>query len=172
MPTGGLGPFRRFLLGSVAAKVLHDTAVPVWRGVHSEEIAAHTPDRKKILCALEDDPRDLPVLQWAAEFASEQKLELRLVHAVLGLEESGNDPSFRQFIFQCCARTDRRATSPSWNKSRRMPGGGRCWPRGSSSSPRALRRHRRDRTWRHSKAIGPITERRLCDRSRGSLPSH
>jgi nucleotide-binding universal stress UspA family protein len=100
MPTSGLGRFRRLLLGSVTAKVLHDTSVPVWTGVHAEDIAAHPPDRwKQMLCALDDDPRDLPVLEWAAEFASEQKLELRLVHAVLGLEESDNDPSFREFIF-------------------------------------------------------------------------
>jgi nucleotide-binding universal stress UspA family protein len=100
MPTSGLGPFRRFLLGSVTAKVLHDTAVPVWTGVHAEEIAAHPPDRwKRALCALDDNPRDLPALQWAAEFASEQKLELRLVHAVRGPEECEDDPSFREVLF-------------------------------------------------------------------------
>jgi nucleotide-binding universal stress UspA family protein len=100
MPTSGLGSFRRLLLGSVTAKVLHDTTVPVWTGVHAEEIAAHTPDRwKRILCALDDDPRDLPVLQWAAGFASEQKLELRLVHAVQGPEECEDNPSFREFLF-------------------------------------------------------------------------
>jgi len=49
--------------------------------------------------ALEDDARDLPVLQWAAEFASEQKLELRLVHAVRGPEECEDNPSFREFLF-------------------------------------------------------------------------
>src|SRR5689334_17633637 len=30
MPTHGYGPFRRFLLGSVTAKVLHDAICPVW----------------------------------------------------------------------------------------------------------------------------------------------
>ncbi|MGA2880548.1 MAG: universal stress protein [Bryobacteraceae bacterium] len=100
MPTSGLGPFRRFLLGSVTAKVLHDTTVPVWTGVHSEEIAAHPPDRwKRVLCALEDDARDLPVLQWAAAFASEQALELALVHAVRGPQECEGDPGFREFLF-------------------------------------------------------------------------
>jgi nucleotide-binding universal stress UspA family protein len=100
MPTSGLGRFRRLLLGSVTTKVLHDISVPVWTGMHAEEIAAHPPDRwKQMLCAVDDDPRDLAVLEWAAEFASEQKLELRLVHAVLGLEESDSDPSFREFIF-------------------------------------------------------------------------
>jgi len=100
MPTSGRGPFRRLLLGSVTAKVLHDTDVPVWTGVHAEEIAAHPPDRwKRMLCALDDDPRDLPALLWAAEFASEQKLELRLVHAVRGPEDCEDNPSFREFLF-------------------------------------------------------------------------
>jgi len=36
MPTHGLGGFRRFLLGSVTAKVLHDADCPVWTGVHLE----------------------------------------------------------------------------------------------------------------------------------------
>src|SRR5215471_15184320 len=30
LPTHGYGLFRQFLLGSVAAKVLHDTRLPVW----------------------------------------------------------------------------------------------------------------------------------------------
>ncbi len=100
MPTSGRGAFRRFLLGSVTAKVLHDSAVPVWTGVHAEEIAAHPPDRwTRMLCALDDHPRDLPVLQWAAEFASEQKLQLTLVHAVRGPEDCEDNPSFRDFLF-------------------------------------------------------------------------
>jgi nucleotide-binding universal stress UspA family protein len=100
LPTAGLGPFRRLLLGSVTAKVLHDTTVPVWTGVHAEEIAAHPPGEwKRMVCALDDDPRDLPVLKWATEFASEQQLELRLVHAVRGPEECENNPGFREFLF-------------------------------------------------------------------------
>jgi len=100
MPTTGLGPFRRLLLGSVTAKVLHDTTVPVWTGVHAEEIAAHPAGEwKRMICALDDDSRDLPVLRWAAEFAQEQKLDLRLVHAVRGPEECEGNPSFREFLF-------------------------------------------------------------------------
>jgi nucleotide-binding universal stress UspA family protein len=100
MPTGGVGPFRRLLLGSVTAKVLHDTTVPVWTGVHAEEIAAHTPDRwKHVLCAMDADPRDLPVLRWAAEFAAGQNLDLRLVHAVRGPQECEDNMSLRKFLF-------------------------------------------------------------------------
>jgi nucleotide-binding universal stress UspA family protein len=100
MPTSGLGRFRRTLLGSVTAKVLHDTAVPVWTGVHSEEIAAHPPDRwKHALCAIGDDARDLPTLRWAAKFAKEQNLDVRLVHAVTGAEGCEDNPSLSEFLF-------------------------------------------------------------------------
>ncbi len=100
LPTSGLGAFRRMLLGSVTAKILHDTTVPVWTGVHAEEIAAHPAgDWKRIVCALDDHPHDLPMLHWAAQFASEQKLELRLVHAVRGPEDCEDNPSFQAFLF-------------------------------------------------------------------------
>ena len=36
MPTHGYGPFRRFLLGSVTAKILHDATCPVWTSAHLE----------------------------------------------------------------------------------------------------------------------------------------
>ena len=60
MPTHGYSAFRALLLGSVTAKVLHDTHCPVWTGVHTKEV------------------------KWAAGFASEQGMELKLVHAVPG----------------------------------------------------------------------------------------
>src|ERR1043166_3454218 len=37
MPTHGYGRFRRFILGSTTAKVLHDADCPVWTGVHLED---------------------------------------------------------------------------------------------------------------------------------------
>lgn len=100
MPTSGLGAFRRLILGSVTTKVLHDTDIPVWTGVHAEEIAAHPAGGwKRVVCAIEDHPRELAVLQWAAAFASEQKLELRLAHGVRGPEDCENNPSFQKFLF-------------------------------------------------------------------------
>ena len=36
LPTHGRGPFRRFVLGSVTTKVLHDTHCPVWTSAHLE----------------------------------------------------------------------------------------------------------------------------------------
>lgn len=100
LPTSGLGRFRRLLLGSVTTKVLHDSTAPVWTGVHSAEIAAHPAgDWKRIVCALEAHPRDRHVLQWAAELAAEQKLELRLMHAVQGPEDCEDNPSLRASLF-------------------------------------------------------------------------
>ena len=39
MPTHGCGPLRRFLLGSVTAKVLHDVSTAVWTGLGTAGIA-------------------------------------------------------------------------------------------------------------------------------------
>lgn len=109
LPTSGLGAFRRLILGSVTTKVLHDTDVPVWTGVHAEEIAAHPAGNwNRMVCAIEDHPRELSVLRWAAEFASEQKLDLRLAHAVRGPEDCEDNPSFRMFLFDTAReRVDR-----------------------------------------------------------------
>ena len=38
MPTHGYGPFRRFLLGSVTSKILHDSDCPVMTGAHMPEL--------------------------------------------------------------------------------------------------------------------------------------
>jgi nucleotide-binding universal stress UspA family protein len=103
MPTHGYGPFRGLLLGSVTAKVLHDAECPVWTTAHASEIATNA--RKpwhQMICAIDDDPRDVPLVRWAAELAAGQGTELRLVHAVTGFEEEPgdgvNDP-LRDFLF-------------------------------------------------------------------------
>ena len=40
MPTHGFGPYRRFILGSNTAKVLHDAECPVWTCAHIEQVSA------------------------------------------------------------------------------------------------------------------------------------
>jgi len=82
MPTHGLGRYRRFLLGSTTAKVLHDAECPVWTDVHSHE--APTPARiacQKVLCALDLGDRSQAVLEWADWLAREYQADLRIVHA-------------------------------------------------------------------------------------------
>src|SRR6185295_2640468 len=53
MPTHGYGAFRRFLLGSVTAKVLHDSACPVWTGAHVKEPSSSDFSLRNILCAVD-----------------------------------------------------------------------------------------------------------------------
>jgi nucleotide-binding universal stress UspA family protein len=87
IPTHGLGFFRRHLLGSVTAKVLHDLDCPVWTGVHAEQappleqIACH-----KIICAVDLGERSRGVLEWANGLAAEYEADLGIVYATLGLE--------------------------------------------------------------------------------------
>ena len=83
MPTHGYGPFRRFLLGSVTAKVLHDAVCPVWTGVHLEEV----PENEHIalrhmVCAVDLGPQSGRVLCWAKQLADKFHARLTLVHIV------------------------------------------------------------------------------------------
>jgi nucleotide-binding universal stress UspA family protein len=83
MPTHGYGPFRRFLLGSVTAKVLHDVHCPVFTGPHLEHPPALTsPGFSRILCALDLRPESRVVLSWASKLAAEFNSKLTLVHAI------------------------------------------------------------------------------------------
>jgi len=83
MPTHGYGPFRRFLLGSVTAKVLHDAICPVWTGPHMERAPDyHALGFLNVLCAIDLEPHSRPVLAWGAAFAREFGAHLSIVHAI------------------------------------------------------------------------------------------
>jgi nucleotide-binding universal stress UspA family protein len=86
MPTHGYGPFRRFLLGSVTAKVLHDAKCPIWTSAHAPESPAPPAGYRNVLCAVDLTPRSLPLIEWAAGFAREQGANLKLVHAIPAAE--------------------------------------------------------------------------------------
>jgi len=82
MPTHGFGPFRRFILGSNTAKVLHDADCPVWTGVHIEDAPAAAADRfRNILCAVDLGPQSSKTMFWAARLAQEFGATLTLLHA-------------------------------------------------------------------------------------------
>jgi hypothetical protein len=52
MPTRGLGPFRRLLLGSIVAKVLHDVDCPVLTSAHEPAPAlSSAAGYRSIVCA-------------------------------------------------------------------------------------------------------------------------
>ena len=64
MPTHGYGPFRRFILGSVTAKVLHDADCPVMTGVHLEEAPPiDTIAFRHVLVAVDLGPQSAPALR-------------------------------------------------------------------------------------------------------------
>ncbi|HZS49232.1 MAG TPA: universal stress protein [Bryobacterales bacterium] len=87
MPTRGWGTFRRFILGSVTAKVLHDVRCPVWTGVHIEEPAEEAaPPVRTVLCAIDLASNVSEHLRWASWFAKEFDAELVIVHAIPSFE--------------------------------------------------------------------------------------
>lgn len=87
MPTHGYGGFRRLLLGSVTAKVLHDADCPVWTGAHLERAAVVQPGPPaNIVCAVDLGPATPHVLEWAARLAGGFDSRLFVVHVIPALE--------------------------------------------------------------------------------------
>jgi len=87
LPTHGYGPFRRFVLGSVTAKVLDEADCPVLTGAHMAETAP--PEAlffNSVICAVDFGPHSLPAFSWAARIAAEFQARLTLVHALPRLD--------------------------------------------------------------------------------------
>jgi len=90
MPTHGYGPFRRFILGSVTAKVLHDTDIPVYTGAHvTDKPLDPLPAFRTVAAAVDLSAHSEKVLRWAAGFAAAYQAKLALVHAAPSLAVSG-----------------------------------------------------------------------------------
>jgi nucleotide-binding universal stress UspA family protein len=101
LPTHGYGPFRRFILGSVTAKVLHDADCPVWTGVHLEAESAEQVQFRKVVAALDLGQQSERTLMWASRFAQGVGAQLTLVHATPNLEgQAGEyfDPDWRKHV--------------------------------------------------------------------------
>ncbi len=99
LPTHGYGGFRRLILGSVTAKVLHAAECPVWTGVHMEHVPRlEDISFKRILCAIDLGAQSCPTASWAKNFAAEFGAQLEIVHAVahateaLAAPEAGSAP--------------------------------------------------------------------------------
>ena len=91
LPTHGRGPFRRFLLGSVAIKVLHDISAAVWTATDAA-IERHAADirYKSILCAVDESNEAEGVIRAAAALAAAYDAELHIVHAIEMLAPTGD----------------------------------------------------------------------------------
>ena len=82
MPTRGVGAFRRYVMGSVTAKVLHDANSPVWTGVHHKEAPPFSPEFRNVVCAVDLGPQSLKALGWASGLAEKLHSKLTLLHVV------------------------------------------------------------------------------------------
>ena len=83
LPTHGRGPIRRFLLGSVTAKVLHDLSAAVDRnGVLARHSRVAGLPYKSVLCALDDSEEAEGVLRAAASLACAYRAHLSLVYVI------------------------------------------------------------------------------------------
>jgi nucleotide-binding universal stress UspA family protein len=105
MPTHGRGQFRRLLLGSVTAKVLHDARIPVWTSAHCESAGDSSTGRhdiRNIICAVDLSPDAIRVIRTAAALAAAYGAAVRIVHAIPAAEAgefSTSDECFRRFLF-------------------------------------------------------------------------
>jgi nucleotide-binding universal stress UspA family protein len=81
MPTHGYGTFRRLLLGSVTAKVLHDAKVAVWTTAHAPEPShrAH-PMPRHIVVALDLHPHSKRTMELALEMAKGSGDDIEILH--------------------------------------------------------------------------------------------
>lgn len=104
MPTWGHGPYRRFILGSITAKVLHDVSCPVVTGRHDDKAAPVRPlPYRRIACAVDLGEHSREVLEWACSFAKAWDAELTVIHAApwVGVEGSSLEhlpAELREFV--------------------------------------------------------------------------
>ena len=104
MPTHGYGGFRRFILGSVTAKVLHDANCAVWTGAHMEDAPPlDAINVRNIVCAVDLSEASNPAFAAAIGLADEYGARLTITHAVPGTDaipEKLMDLELRQHLIR------------------------------------------------------------------------
>jgi nucleotide-binding universal stress UspA family protein len=104
MSTHGHGAFYRLLLGSVTAKVLHESHCSVWTGAHLEEDPpAREFSIRGVLCSVDLSAHNRHTASLAAELASALDATLTFVHITAGVEIWGPggsrvDPVWKETI--------------------------------------------------------------------------
>ena len=102
MSTHGLGAFYRFLLGSVTAKVLHESLCPIWTGATWKR-RRRTISISHVVCSVDLSPHCRRTASLAAEIAVAAEATLTLVHITTGVEVWGPggshvDPVWKKMI--------------------------------------------------------------------------
>ena len=106
MPTHGYGTFRRFVLGSVTTKVLHDLECPILTGAHVEEIALDSDaPYRHIACAVDLREHSEAVLRWASGFGEAFGADLTVIHAAPTLNAEPETQSFEHKLTQMLVHT-------------------------------------------------------------------
>lgn len=81
MGTHGLSGFERFMIGSVAEKVVRKAACPVLTVAAAATTAANVPYRR-LLCAMDFSDASCAAARWAFSLAKEADARLTLLHAL------------------------------------------------------------------------------------------
>lgn len=83
VPTHGRGTFRRLLIGSVTAKLLHDLNCPIWTSSQLVPERRSTERQyRSVICAVDTDGTGLALVKQAAAFANSYGAKLSLIHVV------------------------------------------------------------------------------------------
>jgi nucleotide-binding universal stress UspA family protein len=101
LPTRGQGRFRAALLGSVAAKILHDATCAVWTEAHCEAGGPRRADWRNIVCAVDTVPEGSRLIRFAAQLAAESAATVHLAHVVPAAETGAEryfDLEFAAFL--------------------------------------------------------------------------
>ncbi len=103
LSTRGAGTIYRLLLGSVTAKVLHETDCAVWTGTHLEQAPASELAIRRVLCSVDLSPHSPHTVSLAAKMAAAVGAELTLVHItgsvdIFGPGGSHVDPVWKEQI--------------------------------------------------------------------------
>jgi len=108
MPTHGLGRRRRFLIGSVTAKVLHDAVCPVWTSPHPRELEPFHPYRH-VLLAIDNRELSVELLTRASELAGFLHGQLSVLRALPAHGTSGDEAVLKRTREMADALHDRIA---------------------------------------------------------------
>jgi nucleotide-binding universal stress UspA family protein len=119
LPTHGYGPFRRFILGSTTAKVLHDAECPVFTGVHLSDLPL--PEKVKfsnVLCAVDFGKQSVKVVEFGNALANAYGGKLHLLHALPPLEHG--EARFIDNAYQAAVEADSRRRAASLMEAARV----------------------------------------------------